>query len=115
MVTYTRKQMDALLMSHAPIPFDWDISDEVRIVSIQIVDAANPAARQELRERISSLLGSHAAALTADPAPEGMVSDTVKQFNEQLKGLYHALTGYSPTADELSALGGHNTSNGSEN
>lgn len=84
-------------------------------MSIQIQDAANPGARQELRERISSLLGAHAAALSADPATEGYTSDTVAQFNEQIKALYHALTGYQPTADELSACGGHNATNGSEN
>lgn len=103
----------------------WDRREALRIargldvwstypVSIQIQDTANPAARQELRERISSLLGAHAAALTADPAPEGYTSDTVKQFNEQVKGLYHALTGYGPTQDELSEMGGHITDAGSE-
>lgn len=75
-------------------------------VSLQMRDCANPDARKELRERISDLLGSHMAALSADPAPDGMQSDTVKTFQENVKALYHALTGYGPTEDELSEMGG---------
>lgn len=73
-------------------------------VSIQIRDAANPAARQEVTERIGDLMRSVYQFVGSDGfAPEEMAKVRAKVM-DQVKTLYHALTGYEATGDELGAM-----------
>lgn len=115
MVTFTGKQWAALRLARAPIPFTYRVSNEVLKVSIQIVDAANPAARQELRERLTGLLKSYGEVIVSDPPGEGQVSGSYTKFEGELKALLHALTGYQPTDEELKPIGDMRFDSGSEN
>lgn len=74
-------------------------------MTIQIATPGHPPSRLEVTIRIGNLLGSHAAALRADPAPDGYTSDTVSKFREEVASLFFALLGSYPTHDELSRMG----------
>lgn len=71
-------------------------------MSIQIVDAANPASRAEVRERLGDLVEQYRLIWADAGATEQEREQRKQAFSEQAKAFYHALTGYQMTDEEFS-------------
>lgn len=74
-------------------------------MSIQIVNPGSPGAKDELLDRLNSILSAHAAALLEGQLPDGVTTDHKPRFRSEVKALVFALTGTQPTDDDLSRAG----------
>lgn len=84
-------------------------------VSIQIVDAANPAARQEVRERLANLMTSACECFGRSDEHGNELPELRQKLREEVKSLYFALTGSQLTDEELKPIVYDDKESGSEN
>lgn len=79
---------------------------EVQSVSIQIRDMANPAAQQEVRERIRGLIEAAALVAHEDGHPNAKGVTGADRLREEVTAFHIALIGYAPTGDQLKEVFG---------